>query len=216
LLVGRNARWSRIVALDVHETSHGLGDDVVTHICTVGSTEAERRQGGPDQAWEIGGEPVQVYPTAGPGRYTLGAHHDVSLPGQGTKAFLVLRLMRIQDDTAFIQVGTDEGEAQLLCTYRQQGSHLPDRIPPGRFDFDNVSAKVAQNAAHVGSKWFGNIQHTNPVESPARLVTLGHFHVPSLGAGSSNLFGFGHAAMSPLPRGEGAMRCPSNYRNPYV
>src|SRR5262249_54721827 len=73
-------------------------------------------------------------------------------------------------------------EAQLLCTHRQQGSHLPARVAPGRLDLDNVSAKVAQNAAHVGSKWFGNIQHTNPVESPAGLVTLGDFHVPSIEA----------------------------------
>jgi hypothetical protein len=87
--------------------------------------------------------------------------------------------MHIQDDAAFIQIGVDEEEAQLLCTYRQQGSHLPARIAPGRLDLDDVSAKVAQNAAHVGSKWFGNIHHTNPVESPARLVTLGDFHVPS-------------------------------------
>src|SRR5215510_13415613 len=48
LLVGGNARWLRIVALDIHEASHGLGDDVVTDIGTVGSTEAERRQGSPD------------------------------------------------------------------------------------------------------------------------------------------------------------------------
>src|SRR5262245_27958707 len=113
--------------------------------------------------------------------------------------------MHIQDDAAFIQVGMDEGEAQLLCTYRQQGSHLPARIAPWRLDLDDVRAKVAQHAAHVGSKWFGNIQHTNPVESPARLVTLGDFHVSSLGAVSSNLV--------PSPRGRG--RSPY-YRNPYV
>src|SRR4029453_11024329 len=179
LLVGRDARWSRIVALDVHEAPHGLSDDVVANICTVGSTETERRQGSPDQAWEVGGEPLQVYPTGSPGRHTLCAHHDVSLPGQSTKAFLVLWLMHIQDDAAFIQVGMHEREAQLLSTHRQQRHHLPARIAFGRLDLDNVSAKVAQNAAHVGSKWFGDIQHTNPVESPARLVTLGDFHVSS-------------------------------------
>src|SRR5215813_9203955 len=61
LLVGRDARWSRIVALDVHEPPHGLSDDVVANIGTVGSTKTERRQGSPNQAWEVGGEPVQVY-----------------------------------------------------------------------------------------------------------------------------------------------------------
>src|SRR5713101_10024639 len=95
LLVGRNARWPRIVALYVHEAPHGLGDDIGTGIGTVGSTETERCQGGPDQAWEVSGEPVQVHPTGGPGRHTVCAHHDVSLPGQSTKAFLVLRLMHI-------------------------------------------------------------------------------------------------------------------------
>ena len=90
--------------------------------------------------------------------------------------------MHIQDDAAFIQVGMDEGEAQLLCTHRQQGRHLPARIAPGRLDLDHVSAKVAQNAAHVGSKWFGNIQHANPVESPLGLLTLSDFHVSSLAA----------------------------------
>src|SRR5262245_13271851 len=182
LLIGRDARWSRIVALDVHEAPHGLSDDVVADIGTVGSTETERRQGSPDQAWEVDGEPVQVYPTGAPGRYTLSAHYDVSPPGQGTKAFLALRLMHIQDDAAFIQVGMDEGEAQLFCTHRQQGHHLPARVAPGRLDLDNVSTKVAQSAAHVGPKWFGDIQDVHPVESPARLLMLSDFHVSSLEA----------------------------------
>ena len=75
-----------------------------------------------------------------------------------------------------------EGEAQLLCPHRQQGHHLPARVAPGRLDLDNVSAKIAQNAAHVGSEWFGNIQHVNPVESPSRPLPLSDFHVSSLEA----------------------------------
>jgi hypothetical protein len=79
----------------------------------------------------------------------------------------------------------DEGEAQLLCSHRQQGSHLPPRIAPGRLDLDNVSAKVTQKAAHIGSIWFGDIQHMNPIESPARLLTLSDCHVPSLAINQS-------------------------------
>ena len=102
-------------------------------------------------------------PTTGPGRHTLGAHHDISLPGQGTKAFLVLRLMHIKDDAAFIQVGVHEGKAQLLCTHRQQGSHLPARITPAG-SILMTSAPRSPRMRLTGSKWFGDIQHANPVE----------------------------------------------------
>src|SRR5262245_40640866 len=93
LLVGRDARRPRIIALDVHEAPHGFDDDVGAGIGTIGATETKGRQGSPDQVWKVSGKPFEVHPACRPGRYALCAYYDIRLRGQGTKALLVLRLV---------------------------------------------------------------------------------------------------------------------------
>ena len=98
---------------------------LVPGIRTIGAAETKGRQESPDQVWEVNSKPLEVHPACRPGRCPLCTHDDVRLRGQGTKALLILRLVYIQDDAAFIQVGMDEGQAQAFCPHRQPGGHVP-------------------------------------------------------------------------------------------
>jgi hypothetical protein len=80
------------------------------------------------------------------------------LPDQGSKAFLVLPLIEIEDETTFTQIGVHKGQAHLLLIHCIQGSQMPGRVAAGRFDLDHLSAKIAQDAADRRPDGLGNIE----------------------------------------------------------
>src|SRR5262249_8791059 len=99
---------------------------------------------------------------------------------QGPKALLVLRLLQVEDDTAFIHVGMDEGEAEALLARGEKRRQVTTRIPPGRLDFDHVGAEVAQHAADHGPKRCGHVQDAHAFERSRESIMVGCWHMCSL------------------------------------
>src|SRR5262249_44866165 len=109
----------------------------------------------------------------------------IGLRCQGPKALLVLPLLQVEDDTAFIHVGVDKGQAEVLLTSGEKRRQVTARIPTRRLDFDHIGAKVAQNAADKGPERCCHIQDAHACQRSRGTLMVGCCHRCSSSSGKS-------------------------------
>jgi hypothetical protein len=96
---------------------------------------------------------------------------------------------------------------------------MPGRVALGRFDLDNVSTEVAEDATHIGTEWRSNIQDTYTFQSPGGFLMIGSYHVHSIigqndvyASGSRASFSYAAPPWSPkeiIPESIGARKEPT-------
>ena len=167
-MAGRRALSLRIVALAKQKSTRCVGDGVTAFVVTIRPGPSERGQG---NRHERGIGLFQLFISETP---TLKISHRCGFDKQMSRCEEFCEDFRIsgaswqiQHNTTLIRIGVYESQAafrifDFACKRRQQ----PVRIATGRFDFDDVSAQVGQQARRVGGRDIAQFNDTNVTESP--------------------------------------------------